>query len=228
MNNIIAFAGLAAFALAAAASAGFTGIATNQTTVGDKIVTDVYATFSANPNGAVDVLLNIFNVNMTIDGGFGSLIHNDFVGGSWAPQFSANPSMDTFCVIGGEANFANTTNADPNWGALGFNQISMPADAGWFNSNPSNLQGMAQDVELINNCNEIYSGLATRIMRLVNLSVIYKEFTITGQYTNYHGLGTPAEKGTFRYSGFLDICPSPSALALFGLAGLAGGRRRRA
>lgn len=221
------FAGAGALALAAAASANFVGIAVNESKVGDKCVVDVYATFS---DGA-DVLLNIFNSNVTIEGGFGTLIHNDFVGGSWSPQFSSMPSMDTFCVIGGEANFNNSTNADPNWGPAGFNQLAIPPLAGWFNSNPPNLQGKGQLVDLFNKKGEnTWTGFATRIMRLVflNPDESGKDFTISGAYTNNKGLGTPAEQGTFSFSAPLCSVPAPGALALLGLAGLAGGRRRRA
>jgi len=102
MKNF-ALASLGSLALAAAANASLVGIAVNESKVGDKCVVDVYTTFSS----ANDVLLNVYNVKVSIEGGFGTLIHNDFVGGTWAPQFSSNPAMDTFCVIGGEANFGN-------------------------------------------------------------------------------------------------------------------------
>ncbi|MFO0872367.1 MAG: hypothetical protein U0575_00160 [Phycisphaerales bacterium] len=217
------FAGAATLALAAAANASFSGISWNESKVGDKCVADIYATFSTTD----DVLLNIFNANVTVEGGFGSLIHNDFVGGSWAPQFSSNPAMDSFCVIGGQANFGNSTNADPNWGAAGFNQIAIPANAGWFNSNPPNLQGKAANVTLVKKDGSVnYTGAATWIMRLV-FDNAPKAFSIAGGYTNNQGLGTPGVQGTFSFSQVLCI-PAPGALALLGLAGLAGGRRRRA
>ena len=230
MKNF-ALASLGSLALAAAANANFHGIAVNESKVGSNCVVDVYATFDANPNGAVDVLLNVFNVTASIDGGFGTLIHNDFVGGTWAPQFSNNPALDTFCVIGGDANFGNSTNADPNWGAAGFNQVPIPNLAGWFNSNPPNLQGKAAAVNLFNKKGEnTWNGLATRIMRLVfvNPDPAGKGFSISGSYTNNKGLGTPAEQGSFSFSAPLCSVPAPGALALLGLAGLAGGRRRRA
>lgn len=227
-----AFVGVGALALAAPSGADFTGIAVNESIVGDKMVADVYATFSSNPEGAVDVLLNVFNVDMEFSQGFGAFIHNDFVGGSWAPQFSSNPAMDTFCVIGGEANFGNSTNADPNWGPAGFNQIPIPPLAGWFNSNPPNLQGKAREVALFDACGSgTYSGFATRIMRLVfNFgSPQASTLTLTGAYTNNKGLGTPAEQGTFNFSENLGGCiPAPAAMASIGLAALVGVRRRRA
>lgn len=215
---------LAALACSATACADFIGIAVNESKVGETCVVDVYATFSE-----VDVLLNIFDVDMTIEGGFGSLIHSDFIGGSWAPQFSSNPATDSFVVIGGEANFSNSTSADPNWG-IGFSSLAIPSGAGWFNSNPPNLQGQSQFVNLFDKQGQgTWTGFATRIMRIVfvNPAADGKDLTITGAYTNNQGLGTPAEQGDFAFSAALCAVPAPGAVALFGLVGLADIRRRR-
>jgi len=75
-----------------------------------------------------------------------------------------------------------------------------------------------------------WNGAATRIMRLVFLNPpsTGKGFSIEGSFTNNQGLGTPAVQGDFAFSAALCAVPAPGALALLGLAGLAGGRRRRA
>lgn len=232
MKNFV-IAGICSLAAAGAASAAFTGIAVNEYAVGDKCVADIYVTFDT----AADVLLNVFNVNASLDGGFGQLTHNNLVPGpSWSPTFvtPGMESMDTFVTIGGQPGFANSTNADPNWGAAGFNQAGIPALAGWFNSNPPNLQGQAQGGLDLSNLtgSKTYEGAGTFVMRLVISQALLTDnglsFTFNGSLTYNQGLGTDPIQPNFTFTNQLWAIPAPGALALLGLAGLAGGRRRRA
>lgn len=101
--------------------------------IGGVYVLNVQARFT-DPN---DTLLSIFSVTSVS----APLHHSDLVGGTFAPQFTLDEATDTYVTIGGPLGFNNTTAADLGWGAAGFALPSMPAGAGWYNSNPTNLQG---------------------------------------------------------------------------------------
>jgi len=89
----------------------------------------------------------------------GNFWHQDFLNGNvatnllgtWNPTLlvSVLQSEDSWVTIGGQpADFGNTTTADPGWGPSAFNQPGIPDTtdagvAGWFNTNPPNLQGRA-------------------------------------------------------------------------------------
>jgi|SwirhirootsSR3_FD_contig_91_2553269_length_724_multi_3_in_0_out_0_1 MYXO-CTERM domain-containing protein len=196
-------AGAAALAVTGFASAAFVGTDVQSSIINGKTVFKVYAVF----NSASDVVLNVFGVN-NITGAF---FQSDFVGGSWAPQFT-NPAdvlTDSFVTVGGLPGFANSTNADPGWGGPGFNQPGIPAGAGWFNSNPPNLQGKVDPVTL-----------KTFIAQFSYAGAI-DAFTTPVQIGYNQGIGTVTQFGTGSFS-----VPAPGAIALLGLAGLAGRRRR--
>ena len=151
---------VAAATLGGAASetlATFTGFTMTQVTVGGVTKVQVFANF----NGATDTVLNAFHLNKTVGGGSPVFHHNDAltggvdstVVGTWNPQFvTVLGAFDSYVCVGGGEGFAsgNSTNADPDWGAAGYNQAQVPfigapgnttSGPGWFNSNPPNLQG---------------------------------------------------------------------------------------
>ncbi|MBL9148904.1 MAG: hypothetical protein JNM94_09450 [Phycisphaerae bacterium] len=195
-------AGAAALAIAGFASAGFVGFEVeNLGLVNGKSAWKVYAKF----NSANDVVLNVFNVT----GVTGSFNQADFAGGSWAPQFTSNPTEDSYVTVGGTPGFSNSTTADPNWGGSGFNQPGIPNGAGWFNNNPPNLQG------------KVDGNLRTLIAQFVFTSATPSVFTGTASVGFNQGLGTPTVFGNGSFT-----IPAPGAVALLGLAGLAGRRRR--
>lgn len=202
---------MATAALAASAHAGFTGFTTEiQDIGGGQFVSRVFATYSQSN----DTLLNVFGIAYvggfnTTDMGPGNFVHNDLAGGSWSPQFAL--ANDSFVTIGGNPGFTNSTAADPNWGVSGFQQTGLVTNAGWFNQNPPNLQGQAG------------AGLKTLIMQVVHSAD--QRWDIFAKVGYNQGLGTPTVFG----EGILSIgnaVPAPGALALLGLAGLAGRRRR--
>ena len=145
---IAAFAGLA---VAGVASADFTGYSTVRTESGAYVKYELFGNF----NGATDTVLNAFHI--TLVSGASTFYHADAINGgvigsaagTWNPQFVLVPgSMDSYVCIGGGEGFAsgNSTAADPDWGAAGFNTAQIPygnftAGPGWFNQNPPNLQG---------------------------------------------------------------------------------------
>jgi len=199
-------AGAAALAVSGFASAGFVGMDVQSSVIEGKTVFQVFAQFDS----ANDVVLSVFGVANIPNGGF---FNADFAGGSWAPQFTQNAATDSFVTIGGVPGFANSTQADPEWGAPGFTQPGIPDGAGWFNSNPPNLQGKVNAVTLKTLIAQFsFEGGAAGITTFT--SPIIVAFN--------QGLGTPTIFGT----GSFAIVPAPGAIALLGLAGLAGRRRR--
>jgi hypothetical protein len=198
-------AGAAALAIAGIASAGFVGLESEKTVVGGKNVWRVYAKFSSSS----DVVLSVFGVQ-----GFAGTDWNDsdFANGTWNPQFAIDGGVDSYVTIGGTTGFANSTSADPAWGGAGFTQSGIPNGAGWFNSNPPNLQG------------KVDANLRTLIAQFVYTGDDTTQFTSPLTVSFNQGLGTPTQ---FSTNGSFTIgVPAPGAVALLGLAGLAGRRRR--
>ena len=233
MKNFV-IASLGSLTLAGAALAAPTGLYWESSTVVDGTgnewcVGRLYLCFD-NP---ADTLLNVFNANIGINGG--QFNHNDTstaganaAVGSWSansffPPVFGNPAIDSFVTIGGTTSTvvanANTTNFDPSFNGGAGSGIS----GGWFNGNPPNLQGKSTELPG-------QSGWYTLLGQFVTSGGAGKSLSVTLKQTSNQGLGTPSYPQT-EFSGLFDFCgpvPAPGALALLGLAGLAGGRRRRA
>lgn len=225
---VVSSAFVVAASLAASASAGFLGFNVIHITNSDgHIISQVIGRWDLAEGPAV--LLNVFNWNYTggigtTGTGSGNFWHNDLLNGStnsqvlgtWSPQLAGDPTKDSFVTIGGGPGFGNSTSADPGWGPSGFNQAGIPEGsvAGWFNSNPPNLQGAA-DYSGGGGIGEVFIGQwVTDAGKTWNINV-------TVGFN--HGLGTPT---SFDDGSFIIGVPAPGALALLGLAGLAGRRRR--
>ena len=216
MKFVVPF--VAAAAVAATASAGFTGFSTVNTTQGDgKVISQVFANF----DGGSDTLLNVFQIAYTggvgTSGfGVGNFWHADFTNGvaysqavgSWNAQLTPGfGNADSFLTIGGGPGFTNSTNGDPAFGA-GYNSAGLVSGGGWFNSNPTNLQGAN-------------IGGKTLIGQFVVDAG--KGWFVSAKVGYNQGLGTPT---VFGEGSFTIGVPAPGAVALLGLAGLAGRRRR--
>ena len=219
---IAAFAGLA---VAGAAQASFTNYVVVGTTVGALTKWEVFGQF----NGATDTVLNAFHFNKTVGGGSPVFHHADAltggvdstVAGTWNPQFVLAPgAMDSYVCIGGGEGFAsgNTTNADPDFGAAGFNQAQIPFlgapgnttnGPGWFNSNPPNNQGRVNAQGRVK-IGQFVVG-ANEGPYLFFLKIGYNS-------------GQPGSVVQFG-EGFCCI-PAPGAIALLGLAGFTRRRQR--
>jgi hypothetical protein len=215
--------GLIALSISGAASAAFTGYTTTYSVLGDgKIRTEVFANFSS----ANETVLNVFGLTYgggvgTSGFGAGNFYHKDFTNGlsystavgSWDPKLvpaGVAATEDSWLTIGGNGgDFGNSTAFDPAWGGAGSNQAGLVAGAGWFNQNPPNLQGQAGP------------GLKTRIGNFV--SDLGKTWVIVADIGYNAGLTNPPQFGV---GTFIVGVPAPGALALIGLAGLAGRRRR--
>jgi len=226
-----AAAGLAVSSMASAAFVQFVVTSAAVSNSGQNLVRyEVFARF----NGPTDTLLNAFNFNAV--GGtaasFGGFWHKDNFDssnpgqlsqtvGTWAPQATgsatANRPFDSFLLIGGNAVLANSTNADPSWGAaLSWNRVDLPNNGtiGWFNSNPPNLQGRVGTAP--NTATDVKVGQ----FMLSAGDNAPRTYTLTLGYND--GVpGSAVQFGTGTFS-----LPAPGAVALLGLAGLAGRRRR--
>jgi len=214
--------------IAAGATADITGAVTVDYVVtaedfGGTMVTvnvkDLYLT----SNDAADVALNVYNFNMAFDGQVNYFQSATGVG--WAPtnlgtifDTEALRFADSFVTIGGMGNDLEPaqspgagagTGLDPNFGGNG---AAYPGDlAGWYNGSPPSLNG-----QVGNNA----AGLGVLVGRFAYDGA----FDLTGstlEVTWNQGLGTPGVQ-----DGFIVNVPAPGALALLGLAGLAGRRRR--
>ena len=211
---------IAALAVAGVASADFTGYSTVRTESGAYVKYELFGNF----NGATDTVLNAFHISLV--SGSTSFYHADALNGgvigsaagTWNPQFVLVPgAMDSYVCIGGGEGFAsgNSTAADPDWGAAGFNTAQIPygnftAGPGWFNQNPPNLQGRVNANGQVKLGQFVIASAAEANGATIFLKV---------GYNNGTGGGVQFGEGNF-------TLPTPGAVALLGLAGLAGRRRR--
>ena len=183
-------------------------------------------------DGASDILLNIYNYNGSNQGDNPTYFQGLTAAG-WAPNeqgsiFTTEVSQmfDSFIAIGGVTSegmdgnpyqmAGNGVAVDPNFGQSapgagdgGNNNAAGPGyDAGWFNGNPNNPIGASVD----------------GVVFIGRFSIAGSDgFSLegsTGNATFNEGLGTPGQQGGWT------VVPAPGALALLGLAGLAGRRRR--
>jgi hypothetical protein len=228
---------LTALALAAAvssvASATFVEFYTVKTqTSNSGINLDVY-TLYARFNGATDTVLTAFNFNRTDGSATNLFYHKDNAYyntgvlmkefGTWAPSqagsITLNRPFDSFLTIGGNATPTNTTNADPSWtGAGSWNRPDVPngSNVGWFNSNPPNIQGRVGQ-----------TGNLADSVRLGQFSMDRDAAASTWNLKIGYNNGVAGSPVQFAEATFtLGVIPAPGAIALLGLAGLAGRRRR--
>jgi hypothetical protein len=216
--------GLAAV-VAGTVSAEYTGAVEVAYTVtaadfgGAEVTVNVRDIYMVSNDGA-DTLLNVYNWNTV--GGAASYFQS-FTGTGWQPTNLGGPfdttalqQADSFVTIGGfGAGALQTPGAgagsglDPNFG--GNNAAAPGANAGWYNGSPPSLNGAVMTYD---------SGVTgTLIGRFTST----EEFSLIGtmfEATWNQGLGTPGQQ-----AGFM-VTPAPGALALLGLAGIAGRRRR--
>jgi hypothetical protein len=220
-----------AAAVSSAASATFVQyVVTKTSTTNSGVALDVYNVF-ARFNGATDTLLNAFNFNR-VDGSATNMFYHkdisDYNGGvlsqaygTWAPQLTGSATLnrpfDSFLVIGGNAAATNATNADPSWPAAGggWNRADLPNgfNIGWFNSSPPNLQGRVGQPG--NTATDVRVG-----QFVVGAGVDGGTWNLKIGY-NSGVSGAPVQFAETTFS-----LPAPGAIALLGLAGLAGRRRR--
>jgi hypothetical protein len=227
---------IAAFALAAAvtsvSSATFVDyVVTKTQTSNSGVDLDVYTVW-ARFNGATDTVVNAFNFNRLGSSVTNIFYHKDLStnttapylltksAGTWNPSqtgsAAANRPFDSYLTIGGLATATNSTNADPSWPAAGgsWNRPDVPngANVGWFNSNPPNLQGRVGATG--NTATDVRLG-----QFVIDRDTFGGTWNLKIGYTD--GVTTQVQFAETSFS-----LPAPGAMALLGLAGLAGRRRR--
>ena len=233
--------------ISSSAGAAFTGWSVDVTTVSGRNIYKVYANFNdagAGVNGSSQRVLNVFDFakadatpegNQIAAGSSGTMnaVHNDnFQGdvdsdgdgyadvfgsvGTWVADAAAMSSTqsltDSFVTMQGIGNGWGTA-LDPSFaypfGSLAYD-IKAPenTNAGWYDSTPgtANLVGATLKVRLL----QIARLTSTTTSFTANMTLGYAAF----------GQTTPL----FGYGSF--TIPAPGALALVGLAGAFGRRRR--
>ena len=172
-------------------------------------------------DGSGDTLLNVYNWNSA---GAPGAFFQSFTGTGWQPTNLGGPfdndalqTADSFVTIGGFGADARQSvgagagsGLDPSFGG---NSAGAPGEnAGWFNGSPPSYNGASMVYD-----NGVQGTLIGRF-------AYSEEFSLEGtvfEATWNKGLGTSGQQAQFT------IVPAPGAMALLGLAGLAGGRRRR-
>ncbi len=239
MNRGI-FAGIAALAVASSVSATFSEYyVTSSNVTSGSIALTVY-TLWARFNGPTDTVLNAYNFAAVGSSSLTGFWHKDNAYyntgvlsqefGTWNPSqtgsITLNRPFDSYLTIGGLATPTNTTNADPSWVSGGsgtgagdsrsWNRADIPNNgtSGWFNSNPPNNAGR---VGINNNPAD-----SVRLGQFVlsQSDTAFRTYSLTIGY-NSGIAGSPVQFGNGQFS-----LPTPGAIALLGLAGLAGRRRR--
>jgi len=235
---IAAVLGLGVTGMASATFTGYVVTSTNVTSGANSLT--VY-TVAARFNGPTDTLLNAFNLRST--NGNASLVgfwHKDNASyntgvlsqefGTWNPSQTGNAAnnrpFDSYLTIGSQALATNTANADPSWtiggnaDARSWNRADLPNNGtlGWFNSNPTNLAGRVGNSP----------GVPTTDVRIGQFvlsasDTALRSFSLEIGY-NSGIAGAPVQFGIGTFD--LGAVPAPGAVALLGLAGLAGRRRR--
>ena len=223
-----AVAGLVVSSMASAAFTGYQVTSTNVTNSGQNLtVYTLWATF----NGPTDTVLNAFNLAAVGGSSLTGFWHKDNASsnsgvlqqafGTWNPSQTgsntANRPFDSYLTIGNQAVGTNSSNADPSWGSpLSWDRADLPGNGtiGWFNSNPPNLPG------------RVGVGANTATQVRLGQFVLSQNDSAGRTYSLTIGFndgvpGTAVQFGSGNFS-----LPAPGAMALLGLAGLAGRRRR--
>ena len=229
-RTVLAIGGAAALGAAGSASAAFVGAYFDSYAVNvggvNYAVIDAYAQF----DNTADTVLSIFNTSISNIGG-AAFKHNDSSTlsagpGSWSvtacldiPGIGVVPTNDSFVTIGGTPGPTNTTSLDPTFTPA--TAAVPPANSGWFNSSPPNLQGRVNA-----------ATQRTWIGRFVKTGITTAASLNFAANLGYNqGAGTPSQFAFNNGQGSgpsftVSYVPAPGAIALLGLAGLAGRRRR--
>ena len=239
MKITTALATLATAGLTAAATADITSVYVTKYTVtatqfdGTVVTVNVQDLYLSS-NDAADSVLNIYNFNL------GPEAQVDFYQSQTAPTWSpgnlggpfdteATRRADSFVTIGGfeqgvlypeqSPGSGNGIGLDPNFGGENTDYPGM--NAGWYNGSPPSLAGQVGDVALPGP-DGAPSGFGLGV--LIGRFAYQGDFSLDGsslETTWNQGLGTPGQQLAFT------VVPAPGSLALLGLVGLTGTRRRQ-
>jgi hypothetical protein len=141
--------------------------------------------------------------------------------GTWNPGQTGSPTanrpFDSYLTIGNQAVGTNPTQADPSWpnSPTSWDRADLPSgvNIGWFNPNPPNLQGRV--------------GVGANTATDVRLGQFVVDAGADGGTWNLRiGYNSGVAGAPVQFGETIFSLPAPGALALLGLAGLAGRRRR--
>ncbi len=208
--------------ISSSASAGFTGWSVERsTTTEGNIAYKVYA----NVDAGNFVALNVYNFQ-TVSGAPMNARHQDSSetpGGESSQSWSANYNLsggtarnnDSWVTISGSGTSGgNDTALDPSFTPSDASYI--PYNAGWFDSTP----GSANNI-LAGGTQGGYRMLVMQIVRAGGVEDLESTFSCVLGYKVSSTTTALAGSGSFTIG-----LPTPGALALLGLAGLTGRRRR--
>ena len=220
-----------AAAVSSVSSATFVEFYTVKTQVSDSgIALDVYVLY-ARFNGATDTVLNAFNFNRTDASQTNMFFHKDNASGNsgvlqtafgtWNPALTGSVTLnrpyDSYLTIGGLPSATNGTSADPSWGnPLSWNRPDVPngQNAGWFAPGGSIAGRVGQ------------AGNLADSTRLGQFSIARDSDAGVWNMKIGYNNGVAGSAVQFAESTFAIGVPAPGAIALLGLAGLTGRRRR--
>ena len=201
------------------------------TDAGTGTALDVYVLY-ARFNGATDTVLNAFNFNRIGSNVTNMFYHKDnstsasvlsTAFGTWNPAVTgnatANRPYDSYLTIGGLPTALNGTSADPSWGnPLSWNRPDVPnnQNAGWFAPGGSIAGRVGQ------------AGNLADSTRLGQFSIARDSYAGVWNMKLGYNNGVAGSAVQFAESTFsIGVAvPAPGAIALLGLAGLTGRRRR--
>ena len=182
---------------------------------GSHTVLDLYLT---NNSGDDLKLLNLHNINISLEQG--SFVHDDASStGNWSASFNSlggNVAIDSFVTMGamsGSDPFASSL--DPNFdGAVA---ASVSTDAGWYNSDPNNGQGLVDAGDRV---------MVGRFVVMNNLATD-TSFTVSGELSyNFQVPGVYFDNDSKVFT-LPAVVPGPTGLIAIAAFGLVGRRRRR-
>ena len=223
---------LAGLALAGSASASFVEfytVKTQVTHVPTNTLLDIYKIY-ARFNGPTDTILNAFNLNGLAGATMNGFYHQDNASsasvlstafGTWNPALTGSATLnrpyDSYLTIGGLPSATNGTSADPSWGnPLSWNRPDVPngQNAGWFAPGGSIAGRVGQ------------AGNLADSTRLGQFSIARDSYAGVWNMKLGYNNGVAGSAVQFAESTFAIGVPAPGAIALLGLAGLTGRRRR--
>ncbi|MBX3354171.1 MAG: hypothetical protein KF724_00555 [Phycisphaeraceae bacterium] len=233
MRKVLLGSGLLAACIAGSSNAAFLGFGadTYDVTVGANTyhVLDVYAVYSSSQ----DKILNIFNSNIQLVGATNFYQQN----GSWQPLGGSNAADSRVALGAAIAGGTPVGNTSPDGSFLNWNDdegadptLPPSPGAGWFtvNPNPANNSNGAKALVL----QGFWQGTDGPLGVIVGRFSILADGAANNRFLVFGAqVGTGIVGGTGTFFGqdnktFKYAIPTPGALALLGLAGIAGRRRR--